>query len=183
MRQSVILLVLTLAMAGCMGYKLGPTNGLPAGSRTVEVKSFVNKTREPRITEYLANSMRKQIQQDGSYQLETGGRGDIVISGEIIKFNRSGLSYQTNDVLTPQEYTLALAAHVLAINVTTGETNVDRVVSGRTYIRIGNDQSSAERQAIPILADDLARNAVSLLVDGDWTAEPGKTSSGRAKLR
>jgi hypothetical protein len=41
-------------------------------------------------------------------------------------------------------------------------------VSGRTYIRIGNDQSSSERQAIPLLADDVARHAVSLLVDGDW---------------
>jgi hypothetical protein len=178
MRQSAWCLVVALFVAGCAGYKLGPTNGIPAGSRTVEVRSFVNKTHEPRITEYLANSMRKQIQQDGSYQLETGSRGDIVITGEIVKFERTGLSYQTNDVLTPQEYTLALTAHVLAINVNTGETNVDRAVRGRTYIRIGNDQSSAERQAIPLLTDDLARNAVSLLVDGDWTVDPSHPAKG-----
>src|SRR5580658_1638964 len=146
MRGFALCLLLTIwAAGGCAGYKLGPTNGIPAGSRSVEVKSFVNKTREPRITEYLANSMRKQFQQDGSFALETSGRGDIVISGEIIKFSRSGLSYQTNDVLTPQEYTLGLVAHVLAVNKITGETNLNRDVSGRTYIRIGNDQSSAER--------------------------------------
>ena len=155
-------------LAGCAGYKLGPTNGLPAGSRSVEVRSFVNKTREPRITEYLASSMRKQLQQDGSFHLETAGHGDILVTGEITRFNRSGLSYQTNDVLTPQEYTLGLVAHVVAINVNTGKTNLNKDVFGRTYIRIGNDQSSAERQAIPLLADDLARNAVSLLVDGEW---------------
>jgi hypothetical protein len=56
----------------------------------------------------------------------------------------------------------------VAINANTGQTNLNKDVSGRTYIRIGNDQSSAERQAIPLLTDDLARNAVSLLVDGDW---------------
>ena len=155
-------------LAGCAGYKLGPTNGLPAGSRTVEVRSFINKTREPRITEYVANSMRKQLQQDGSFRLETSGRGDILVTGEIIRFDRSGLSYQNNDVLTPQEYGLALVARVVAINVNTGRTNFNKEVFGRTFIRIGNDQSSAERQAIPLLADDLARNAVSLLVDGSW---------------
>jgi hypothetical protein len=155
-------------LAGCAGYKLGPTNGLPAGSRSVEVRSFVNKTREPRITEYLAASLRKQFQQDGSFRLETSGRGDILITGEIKSFARSGLAYQTNDVLTPQEYMLALTAHVVAVNVNTGKTNFNKDVFGRTYIRVGNDQSSAERQAIPLLADDLARNAVSFVVDGDF---------------
>ena len=168
MRLLLTMLCLTAFWAGCAGYKLGPTNGLPAGSRSVEVRPFVNKTKEPRITEYVANSLRKQLQQDGSFRLETSGHGDILVTGEITRFSRSGLSYQTNDVLTPQEYTLALAAHVVAVNVNTGKTNLDKEVSGRTYIRLGNDQSSAERQAIPLLADDLARNAVSLLVDGDW---------------
>jgi hypothetical protein len=166
--RPLLLLLLTVFLTGCMGYKLGPTNGLPAGSRTIEVKSFINKTREPRISEYLASSLRKQFQQDGSFQLETSGRGDILVTGVILRFDRGGLSYQTNDVLTPQSYTLTMTARVLAINVNTGKTNLNRNVFGRTYIRIGNDQSSAERQAIPLLADDLARNAVSLLVDGDW---------------
>jgi len=155
-------------LAGCAGYKLGPTNGLPAGSRSVEVSSFVNKTREPRITEYVASSMRKQFQQEGSFRLETSGRGDFLVTGAITRFDRGGLSYQANDVLTPQEYTLTLVAHVVVINKDTGHTNLNRDVFGRTHIRIGNDQSSAERQAIPLLADDLARNAVSLVVDGDF---------------
>ena len=155
-------------LAGCAGYKLGPTNGLPAGSRSVEVRPFVNKTREPRVTDSLAASLRKQVQQDGSFRLETSGRGDILVTGEIIRFDRGGLSYQANDVLTPQEYTLTLMARVQAVNINTGKTNFNRNVFGRTYIRVGNDLSSAERQAIPLLTDELARNAVSLLVDGDW---------------
>ena len=166
--RSLLLFLVAVLLAGCAGYKLGPTNGLPAGSRSVEVKSFVNKTKEPRITEYLAASLRKQFQQDGSYRLETSGRGDILITGVINRFDRSGLSYQNNDVLTPQEYTLGLMAHVVAINVNTGKTIFSRDVFGRTYIRLGNDQSSAERQAIPLLTDDLARNAVSFVVDGDF---------------
>jgi hypothetical protein len=162
------MLLAAALLTGCAGYKLGVTNGIPAGSRSVEVRSFVNKTKEPRITEYVAASLRRQLQQDGSFKLETSARGDILLTGEIIRFDRSGLSYQTNDVLTPQEYTLALVAHVRAVNVNTGKTLLNKDVFGRTYIRVGNDQSSVERQSIPLLADDLARNAVSLLVDGDW---------------
>jgi hypothetical protein len=166
--RRLLLFLLAATVGGCAGYKLGPTNGLPAGSRSVQVRSFVNKTREPRVTEYLAISLRKQLQQEGSFRLETGGRADMVVTGEITHFDRSGLSYQANDVLTPQEYTLTLVARVVAVDTLSGKTNVNREVYGRTFIRIGTDQSSAERQAIPILTDDLARHAVSLLVDGGW---------------
>jgi hypothetical protein len=166
--RSLLLCLVAVFLVGCAGYTLGPTNGMPAGSRSVEVRSFVNKTKEPRISEYLAASLRKQFQQDGSFRLETSGRGDILIKGEITRFDRGGLSYQNNDVLTPQEYILTLTAHVTAINVNTGKTMFNKDVFGRTYIRLGNDQSSAERQAIPLLADDLARNAVSFVVDGDF---------------
>ncbi len=166
--RRLLLFLAAAALAGCAGYKLGPTNGLPAGSRSIQVRPFANKTREPRVTEYLSISMRKQLQQDGTYRLETSTRPDILVTGEIIRFVRTGLSYQTNDVLTPQEYTLALVARVVAVDLNSGKTNLNQEVFGRTYMRIGNDQSSAERQAIPLLTDDLARNAVSFLVDGTW---------------
>jgi hypothetical protein len=166
--RRLLLFLLAAALAGCAGYKLGPTNGLPAGSRSIQVRPFANKTREPRVTEYLSISMRKQLQQDGTFRLETSSRPDILVTGEIVRFVRTGLSYQTNDVLTPQEYTLGLMARVVAVDLNSGKTNLDREILGRTYIRIGNDQSSAERQAIPLLTDDLARNAVSFLVDGTW---------------
>jgi hypothetical protein len=154
--RSWLLIILAIAAGGCAGYKLGPTNGIAAGSRTVKFKPFINKTREPRVTEYLSTSLRKQLQQD------------ILVSGEITRFDRGGLSYQTNDVLTPQEYTLTMQARVVAVDVSTGKTIVNRTVQGITYIRIGNDEYSAERQAIPLLTDNVARSAISLLVDGPW---------------
>jgi len=61
-----------------------------------------------------------------------------------------------------------MQARVVAVNVNTGKTYINRLVQGSTYIRIGNDETSAERQAIPVLTDNVARNAISLLVDGAW---------------
>jgi len=163
-----LLIILAIAAGGCAGYKLGPTNGVAAGSRTVQFKPFINRTEVPRITEYLSTSLRKQLQEDGTYRLETSGSPDILVSGEITKFNRSGLSYDPNDVLTPQEYTLTIQAHVIAVDVNTGKTFINRTVQGYTYIRLENDEFSSERQAIPLLTDSLAHSAVSLLVDGQW---------------
>jgi hypothetical protein len=163
-----LLAVSVIALAGCAGYTLGPTNGVNAGSRSVQIRSFANKTQEPRISEYLASSFRKQLQQDGTFRLETQGTADILVTGEIERFDRSELSYTTNDVLTPQAYVVTLMARLVAVDTATGKTNLDRKVRGRTFMRIGNDQSSAQREAIPLLTDDLARNAVSLLVDGAW---------------
>ncbi|MGA2544159.1 MAG: LPS assembly lipoprotein LptE [Verrucomicrobiota bacterium] len=160
--------VLAAALAGCAGYHLGPSSGLPAGSLSVQVLPFVNHTREPRISEYLSASMRRQFQQDGTFHLQTAGTPDMVVSGEIIRFERSELSYATNDVLTPQEYTLVLTANVVARDPVSGKTNLNRAVQGRTYIRAGNDLASTEREAMPNLAEDLARNAVSILADGPW---------------
>ncbi len=160
--------VLAAALAGCAGYHLGPSSGLPAASVSVQVLPFVNHTREPRISEYLSSSLRRQFQQDGTFRLQTAGTPDILVTGEIIRFERLALSFTTNDVLTPQEYTLVLTANVVARDPVSGKTNLNRAVQGRTYIRTGTDLASSEREAIPNLADDLARNAVSLLVDGPW---------------
>ena len=166
--RRLFLVVLAAALAGCAGYHLGPTNGLPAGSLSVQVLPFVNRTSEPRISEYLSASMRRQIQQDGTFHLQTAGTPDILVTGVITRFDRFELSYTTNDVLAPDAYTLVLTASVVARDPVSGKTNVNRAVQGRTYIRAGNDLASSERQAMPNLADDLARNAVTVLVDGAW---------------
>jgi hypothetical protein len=49
-----------------------------------------------------------------------------------------------------------------------GKKVLDREVSGRTTVRVGSDLASAERQAIPLLAEDLAKNITALLVEGAW---------------
>jgi outer membrane lipopolysaccharide assembly protein LptE/RlpB len=156
-----------LFLAGC-GYSLGPTGGATAGSRSVQVIPFANRTQEPRISEYLAASMRRRFQQDGTFRLETGGAADIQLTGEIVRFHRVPLSYATNDPISPQEYLLQLTAKMTARETASGKPGVTRLIQGKTYIRAGADLASAERENMPVLTDDLARNAVAALVDGVW---------------
>jgi Lipopolysaccharide-assembly len=162
------LLVCGLALTGCAGYRLGPTNGETARAHSVQINPFVNKTLEPRLSEYVASTLRKNLQQDGTYRINTHNEGDIILSGVIISYIRSELSFQSSDVITVQDYEIRMTAQITARERSTGKTIFDQRVIGRTTLRVGNDLTSAERQAIPLLADDLAKKTTALLVDGTW---------------
>jgi hypothetical protein len=170
MRRFALLLggVLALGLAGCAGYRVGPTNGLAAGEKSVQVNFFQNKTFEPRLVEAVNSALRKNLQKDGTYRLNTKDEGDIIITGEIVRFNRSPLSFQAADIITVRDYTLSLTAKIVATDRTSGKIVLQREVSGKTTIRAGTDLASAERQAVPLLADDLAKNATAMLADGTW---------------
>ncbi len=154
--------------AGCAGYHLGPTNGSPAGTRSVQVNLFQNQTPEPRLIEAVSSSLRKTLQQDGTFRLDTQGGGDLLVTGVITRFERSGLSFQPTDILTVQDYRLLLTAKITATDRRTGKIVLDREVTGRTTVRVGADLPSAERQAVPLLAADWAKQATALLVEGEW---------------
>ena len=157
-----------MLLTGCAGYRLGPTNGLAASGRSVQISPLVNKTSEPRLGDYVMNSLRKDLQQDGTYRLATHEQGDIIVSGVILAYRRSELSYLPTDVVTVLDYDMDLTMQLPARERATGRVLVDTPVIGRTSLRAGNDLPSAERQAIPLLAEDLARKATELLVDGTW---------------
>ena len=160
-------LTLTLFLGGC-AYRVGPTNGFSAGSRSIEIAPFANDTQEARLIDPVTSAMRRNIQRDGTFALDTGGDADVVVTGRINGYLREELSVQPTDVVTVRDYRLVISAHVLARNRANGETLLDRTVTGQTTIRVGADLVAAERQAIPIAADDLAFNITSLLVDGDF---------------
>ncbi len=164
----ICLSLLVVWLAGCAGYRLGPTNGLPAGSRSVQVNLFQNRTPEPRLSEAVAQALRKRFQQEGTYRVATQDDADIVIYGEILNYDREAVSFQPTDVITPVDFDITITVHVVAEERATGRKLIDRNVTGHTTIRIGSDQTSAERMSLPILAEDFAHNAASILVDGTW---------------
>jgi hypothetical protein len=155
-------------LTGCAGYKLGPSNGMEAGSRSVQINPPVNQTFEPRIAEALNHQLRKQMQRDGTYRLNTRGEGDVVVSTTITKYNRIGETFQRRDTLTARDYRVQLFAQVIAYDRITGKNVINREFVGRTSVRLGTDQASAERQALPLVTEDLARIITSALVDGEW---------------
>lgn len=162
------ILVCGALVSGCAGYRLGPSNGEKAGARSVRVDLFRNETLEPRLTEAVGVALRRVLQQEGTYRLSTRDEADIILRGTLVQYQRAGLSYEPRDTITPRDFQITLFAKVTATERATGRVLLDREVRGRTTMRVGPDFTSSERQAMPTLADDLARNITSLLADGSW---------------
>lgn len=166
-------LVLFLALAllggtGCAGYKLGPTNGMVAGSRSIQVNPFQNLTLEPRLTDPVTSQVRKQLQQDGTYTLDTHNEGDVIVIGRLVEYRRFYLSFEPRDVITPRDFRVQIMAHITVQERASGRVLIDRDVIGHTTVRSTSDLPNTERQALPLIAEDLARNITAVIVDGKW---------------
>jgi hypothetical protein len=157
-----------VALAGCAGYQLGPVNGASASAKSIEVQPFNNQTLQPRLGDAITESLRERLQTDGTYHLATRGPGDVVVSGVVRQYTRQGLGYLNTDVTTPENYRVDLVVHVTARDRLSGRTILDKDVKGHTFVHIGDDLASAERQALPLLAEDLAHNITEMLTEGAW---------------
>ncbi|HLP76401.1 MAG TPA: LPS assembly lipoprotein LptE [Candidatus Paceibacterota bacterium] len=157
-----------IALGGCAGYRLGPTNGMEAGAKSLQLTPFSNQTMQPRLGDAVTTALRRNLQRDGTFQLSTHGDANIEVTGVLTRYDRHELSFVPRDVLTISDFRINVTAHVTARDRTSGKTLLDRDVTGYTLVRVGADLTSAERQALPVLADDLAKNITALLVDGSW---------------
>jgi len=157
-----------LCLVGCASYKLGPTGDIKAGERSIQIMPFQNQTMEPRLTDYITMALRNRFQQDGTYRLATQNDGDYLLSGKIIDLTRSGISYNPNDLVTMRDYRLRVTVQISLIDRSTGKTISQKNISAHTVVLAGSDMASAERQALPVLSDELARNVVTAITEGGW---------------
>jgi Lipopolysaccharide-assembly len=168
MRLPRIFLICAAALlTGCAAYHLGPVNGATAGAQSIEVQPFNNDTLEPRLTDAVTQALREKLQADGTYRLDTHGDGDIVVTGSIIRYRRQGLSYLNSDASTTQNYRVNMTAHVVARD-RSGKILLNKDVTAYTLVNVGSDLASSERQATPLLAQDLAGKVAGLLTEGAW---------------
>jgi hypothetical protein len=164
----ILLLACVLGNGGCAGYRLGSTDGVPSGDRTIVVTPFKNRTLEPRLNDDCTFALRKEIQRDGTLHLTTDSNPNLEVTGEIIRYERFEISFLSTDTTTARDYRINLTAHIVARDRNSGKVVLDRDITGHSLMRVGSDLPSAERQTMPLVATDLARQITALLVDGTW---------------
>jgi hypothetical protein len=138
-----------------------------AGEKKIQITPFLNHTLEPRLGDAVTTAVRQNIQRDGTYRLATHNDADVVVTGILTKYTRHELNFEPHDVLTVQDYRVSVTAHITARNLATGSTMTFTNIA-YTLVRVGSDLTSSERQAMPVLADELAKNVTDELVDGSW---------------
>ena len=166
--QFLAVSAIAMLLAGCAGYHLGPVNGAVAGEKSIEVLPFNNQTLQPRLGDAVTQALRERLQTEGTYRLATRGPGDVVVTGVITRYNREGVSFLSSDVVTPQDYRVNITAHITACERDTGKVLLNKDVNGSALVHVGGDLADTERQSLPVLAEDLARNVAELLTEGAW---------------
>lgn len=162
------LLAVMLATVSCAGYRLGPTGGFKAGEKSVQVQFFKNETLEPRIVEAVNLALRKQIQKEGTFRLDTQQGGDLIVTGKITQLLRNGLSFRSSDVLAVTDFTLTLSADIIVVERVSGREVFNKKLTSAIPVSASGDLVSQEQRVLPLVADEFARKAINLLADGTW---------------
>lgn len=173
MRFTFLLPLFAFIFSGCAGYTLGPIKPkIMRNVQTIAVPSFINETLEPRLEVLLANSVIKQIQQDGTYRIASEKDADAVLEGRIEEIERRPSRSVIGNVVRTREYTLLLRVRYRVYERATGRELDARPIIGQTSFFVsGTDNVAAdvrgdERQAIPLAAEDLAIRLVSQIAEG-----------------
>jgi curli biogenesis system outer membrane secretion channel CsgG len=137
------------------------------GIHTISVPTFKNATLIPRIEVLVADTIIRQIQQDGTYRIASSDAdADALLEGEITEVRRKPSRTVIGDVQATQEFTMTLTIHTRIIRKATGEVVDERNINGQTSFFVSGDVNQDERQAIPIAAQDAAVRLVSEISEG-----------------
>jgi len=155
--------------AGCAGYRLGAPASADLAGRTLHVAPAINETLEPRLTEFVTTALRRQVQKDGTFRLVTDPHeADLLLRVTVTALDRHSVSFNPADIVRPQDFEVILHARAEVRDRRSGRVRLDRTFEGRRLMRIGPDLTSSERQTLPLVAEDLARQIILALAEGEW---------------
>lgn len=165
-KKFFLLVAAATTLTGC-GYHLGSVK--PAVLRNVEtlaVQTFKNNTYEPRIEVLMADTLIKQLQQDGTYRIVSDERADAILYCTLDEINRRQARAVRNNVLATQEFSLRLAVQYELVDRITGVVILTGTVAGDTSFFINNDLQTDERQAIVNAIQRIAVDLTGELTEG-----------------
>jgi hypothetical protein len=159
--------LILLSLGGCAGYHLGPIQ--PYYLRSVHklaIPTVENKTLVPRISVLVTDTIIKQFQQDGTYQIVGDDDADATLHCTITHITRAPLRSVIGNVLATLEFNLALRIRYSVTDKSGKTISGPADVYGTTSFFVGPDITSDERQALPLAAEEMAKRLVSQLSEG-----------------
>jgi hypothetical protein len=137
------------------------------GIQTIAVPTFRNETLIPRIEVLVADTVIRQIQEDGTYKVASSDNtADAVLEAEILQVIRSPTRTVIGDVQATQEFQMTLVIHYKVIRKATGVVVDDKDAVGTTTFFVSGDVNQDERQAVPLAAQNAATSIVRDIGEG-----------------
>ena len=164
------------ALGGCLGYHIGPVKPYYLRDvHTIAVPTFTNRTLVPRIEVLVTDTVIKQLQQDGTYQITNGDKADATLTGEVYRITRAPARSVQGNILLTTEFSLVLVVRY-SVAGRDGKplvppsdaigTTTFFVSSAATQNITSGDVTSDERQALPLATEDLAVRLVTQISEG-----------------
>ena len=159
--------MLCLALCGCLGYHVGPVKPYYLRDvHTIAVPTFKNRTLVPRVEVLVTDTVIKQLQQDGTFQVANGDKADATLEGQIDRINRLPARSVRGNVLATTEFSLGLIVKYSLIGRDGKPLAGPSQAVGTTSFFVSSDVTTDERQALPLATEDLATRLVSQLSEG-----------------
>jgi hypothetical protein len=159
--------VFCLAFCGCLGYHVGPVKPYYLRDvHTIAVPTFKNRTLVPRIEVLVTDTVIKQLQQDGTFQVTSGDKADATLEGQVDRINRLPARSVRGNVLATTEFNLGLVIKYSLIGRDGKPLAGPSQAVGTTSFFVSSDVTTDERQALPLATEDLATRLVSQLSEG-----------------
>ncbi|NLT70640.1 MAG: hypothetical protein GXX91_08085 [Verrucomicrobiaceae bacterium] len=182
-----------LLFTGCAGYQLGEVKpGIYRDIKKIHVPPFKNLTLEPRLSSLVTNAVLAEMQADGTYEVASRANCDAVLVGQISHVDKYQLRSVRNDTLKSRELSLYLLADFHLEDPRTGARIEERAASGDIAVPTDDKMSApeeiigarqgrvigdtiqfvdpsfqiGERNALAVVAEDLADKLVSQLANG-----------------
>ena len=156
-----------LALSGCLGYHVGPVKPYYLRDvHTISVPTFKNGTLVPRIEVLVTDTVIKQLQQDGTFQIVGGDKADATLNGEVFRILRIPARSVRGNVLATSEFALSLTLKYSLTGPNGQPLAPPGEAVGSTSFFVTSDVTTDERQALPLATEDLATRLVTQLSEG-----------------
>jgi len=155
------------SLTGCLGYHIGPVKPYYLRDvHTIAVPTFKNHTLLPHIEVLVTDTVIKQLQQDGTFQIAKGEDADATLRAEIIRINRLPARSVRGNVLRTVEFNLAMSVRYTVIGQDGTQLVGSAEATGATTFFVSADPATDERQALPLATENLATRLVAQLSEG-----------------
>ncbi len=165
--KALLATLFCFALGGCLGYHIGPVKPYYLRDvHTIAVPTFKNRTLVPRVDVLVTDTVIKQLQQDGTYQITNADKADATLTGEIERITRAPARSVRGNVLATTEFTLWLVVKYSLTGRDGQQLVPPNDVLGTTTFFVSSDVTSDERQALPLATEDLASRLVTQISEG-----------------
>jgi len=167
--------ILMLAASGC-GYTTKSL--LPSDYKTIHVENFKNALKitaeqsnermyrgyRPGMEISITKAVIDKYLMDGNLRIDSAERADLILSAELIDFNRGGITYDSSDNV--QEYRIKLVVSMELTEAKSGKTVwKESGFAGETTYRTSGSLETSESAAIDNAIADLAKRIVERTIE------------------